>query len=409
MDFREYLLKKAGIPDKKIPFYLQWVSYYISFCERAGDSASLVGFQKDLLERMLNDWQIDQAVDAVKHYKYFLLHYSEQETVPNLNRIPGEDWGKLLHIMKDVLRLRHRSYQTEKSYLRWVNDFRMHLKDPSPEGLNQNHFKQYLTYLAVERKVSVSTQSQAFNALLFFYRNVLEVDVSDLEDTIRSKRPARLPVVLSKEEIRTLIDHMPFPYSLMGLLIYGSGLRLIECLSLRIKDLDFESCTIHVHEGKGNKDRLTVFPSSLKEDLQKQISFCRTIFDKDITGMQGRVAVSASIEKKYPSASMEWSWFWLFPSRNFSNDPNGPEQRLFHLHPSTLQRTFHTALKKTKITKRASVHTLRHSFATHLLEAGYDIRTIQELLGHSSVQTTMIYTHVAGKNRLGVISPAEVI
>ncbi len=291
----------------------------------------------------------------------------------------------------------------------WVYSFKDFTGSKLPSDLSETDFKSYLTYLAVERKVSVSTQNQAFNGILFLYRTVLDKDVLNLQEAVRSKIPARLPVVLSKEEISRILCCLSSSYKLMASLIYGSGLRLEECLSLRIKDLDLEKPSLSVRMGKGARDRETLLPKGLIPNLKMQVKAVQTLYDSDRKNNFPGVALPTALQRKYPKASYEWSWFWLFPSSGFCESPFDKNQVRYHQHPTGLQRAFKNAISAAGISKKASVHTLRHSFATHLLEAGYDIRTIQELMGHSSVHTTMIYTHVAGKNRMGVISPADTL
>ncbi len=403
MNFREYLQKKAGIPQKQIPFFEHWITRYNNYQNQFPDSFSLSGFEKTLL-RDCQDWQINQAVSAVKHYEYFIHHYQQGSS----GQAEGQsDWETAITRMKEMLRLRHRSFQTEKAYLHWVDSFKDFTGNKSPDELDEKDFRSFLTYLAVERKVSMSTQNQAFNGILFLYRSVLDREVQDLQDSVRSKIPARLPVVLSKEEISRILSVLNPPYRLMASLIYGSGLRLDECLSLRIKDLDFYKPSLTVRMGKGGRDRTTLLPSGLIPPLQKHLEDVKILYDRDRREKNPGVSLPEALAGKYPHAPEEWNWFWLFPSSGFCESPYDQKQVRFHQHPTGLQRAFKNAVSRGGITKKASVHTLRHSFATHLLEAGYDIRTIQELMGHSSVQTTMIYTHVAGKNRMGVVSPAD--
>lgn len=404
MTFQDYLQKRAGIPVKQIPYFLHWMTLYHEYENNNGKKASLTGFERYLLSRY-QDWQIKQAVDAVKHFIFYSQNCQTDSRNPTI--VKSESWDSIISTMKDMLRLKHRSYQTEKTYLGWVKSFSEYRKDIDPESLDESHIKSFLTHLAVERRVSISTQNQAFNALLFLYRYVLDKAVEHLQDTIRSKKSPNLPVVLNISEIQSIIIRLNQPYSLMASLIYGGGLRLNECLSLRVKDIDFNKPSLTVREGKGNKDRETLLPAGLISMLKVHLINVRKIYEKDRSEKKPGVTVNESLQRKYPNISIEWKWFWVFPSTGFSENPYTGELNRFHLHPSGLQRAFKTAVSSSGITKRASVHTLRHSFATHLLEAGYDIRTIQELMGHSSVQTTMIYTHVAGKNRLGVISPGE--
>jgi len=385
---------------------------YQQYSSKEGSNGSMLGFQKFLMDRF-QDWQIDQAVSAVKQYKYFMDRFNHDErigkqpVVRNTHHPDAQDWISARKNMLEMLRLRHRSYQTEKSYLRWLDSFARFLKNRPHQNLTEQDLRSFLTYLAVEKRISVSTQNQAFNALLFFYRNVLEKDIENMEDTIRSKIPTRLPVVMTKEEIRMVISRLGHPMKLMASLIYGGGLRLNECLSLRVKDVDFSRSSLSIRQGKGGKDRETLLPDGVVPRLKDHLESIRNLYDMDRKEGRPGVALSESLARKYPSAPTEWGWFWVFPSPGLCEDPYTGKLCRFHVHPSSLQRAFRTAVLAAGITKKASVHTLRHSFATHLLESGHDIRTIQELLGHSSVQTTMIYTHVAKKNRLGVISPAE--
>ena len=264
-----------------------------------------------------------------------------------------------------------------------------------------------MTYLAVEKKIAASTQNQAFNAILFLFRHTLNKDISDIADALRAKRNRRLPVVLTRAEIDRLFDHMDGVNRLMARLIYGCGLRLQECLQLRIKDIDLEREAVTVRSGKADKDRETVMPVILKDDLKAQIKQSRTVFEQDRDRNAEGVMMPSALERKYPKASKEWAWFWIFPSYKESIDPKTGVVRRHHVHHSNLQRAIKTAGHQAEIHKRITVHTLRHSFATHMLENGYDIRTIQDLLGHTDLRTTMIYTHVVRKNRLGVVSPLD--
>jgi len=249
----------------------------------------------------------------------------------------------------------------------------------------------------VEKKVSSATQNQALNAIVFVYRNVLRKDIENLLDAVRAKRKRRLPVVLTTKEVKQIFDHMDGVHGLMAMLIYGGGLGLTECLRLCIKDLNLEQNMVIIRGGKGDEDRRTVLPERLKDDLIQHLTSVREIYDQDRKENLNGVALPGALEKKYPNAGKEWGWFWLFPSRTLSLDPRTRIVRRHHIHPASLQREFKNAVQKAGITKQASIHILRHSFATHLLEKGYDVRTIQELLGHKFLQTTMIYTHVAKK------------
>ncbi|MBI5675779.1 MAG: integron integrase [Nitrospirae bacterium] len=306
------------------------------------------------------------------------------------------------------MRLRHMSYSTEKTYLLWLRSFAGFIAEKIPDDMAVADIQKYLSYLAVDRKVSASTQNQALNALIFIYRNVLNKTIGDNElNAVRAVYRRRLPVVLTAKETHAILDKMSGVHRLMAMVIYGCGLRIHECLNMRIKDVDIEQCIVIVRAGKGDKDRRTVLPESLKNDLIQQITEVRCIYDNDRKEELNGVYLPNALERKYPNAGKEWGWFWLFPSKSLAVDPRTRIVRRHHMHPASLQRAFKTAAAEAGITKQASVHTLRHSFATHLLENGYDIRTIQELLGHTNLQTTMIYTHVATKNILGVKSPLD--
>jgi len=251
--------------------------------------------------------------------------------------------------------------------------------------------------------------NQAFNAILFFFRHVLEKDIEDLQDVVRSKKRRRLPIVLTKSEINILFQNLDGIYLLMAQIIYGAGLRLRECVQLRIKDVDLDSGYINVIAGKGDKDRQTILPQRVKNDLQKHIDQIRPIYESDRKNNVPGVELPNALERKYPNAGKEWIWQWLFPAMSLSMDPKSIIIRRWHIYPSTLQKHMKKASMNGGISKRVTVHTLRHSFATHLIEDGCDIRTVQDLLGHSSLKTTMIYTHVANKNKLGVISPLDTV
>ncbi|MEK7859506.1 MAG: integron integrase [Elusimicrobiota bacterium] len=313
----------------------------------------------------------------------------------------------LLAEVRAAIRARHFSPNTEKSYVAWVERFLRRHGGVPPQELGEAEISHFLSSLATEAHVSASTQNQALNALLFLCNKVLGKEIGLLGGVVRAKRPSRLPVVLSREEVRAVLGRIDGAPRLMATLLYGSGLRLMECCQLRVKDLDFDQNQIVVRAGKGNKDRYTMFPTSVQEPLRKHLDFVRLQHQEDLKGGLGRVALPNALDRKYPNAPKEWGWQWVFPATTHYTDDVSGEQRRHHLHQSVLQKAFKIARLRAGIAKPAGCHTLRHSFATHLLEDGYDIRTVQELLGHADVSTTMIYTHVLNRGGKGVKSPAD--
>ncbi len=273
--------------------------------------------------------------------------------------------------------------------------------------MGEREISQFLSSLAVREKVSVSTQNQAFNALLFLYREVLKIDLQTLEGIVRPRRPVRLPVVLTRNEVALILENLHGMQWLLVSLLYGSGLRLMECLRLRVKDIDFEKNQITVRDAKGKKDRITMLPAKVKMPLAEQVKRVRKQHESDLQQGKGNVELPYAIARKYPNAMKEWGWQWVFPATRFYFHRESGRFRRHHYHPSALQRAVKDAVRRTGIAKPASCHTFRHSFATHLLEAGYDIRTIQELLGHSDISTTMIYTHVLNRGPRCVQSPID--
>lgn len=307
----------------------------------------------------------------------------------------------------ELLEAKHYSPRTRDAYISWLERFFRYHRALRPEALNEGHINSFLTALAVDIEVSSSTQNQALAAILFFYRYVLERDIASLGDVIRAKKPLHLPVVLSREEIRLVLLHLKDEKLLAARLMYGTGLRLSECLSLRVQDVDFSRNEILVRNGKGAKDRVTMLPDALKAPLVAHLDSVKALHQADIAEGFGRVPLPGSLARKFVSASVDWSWQWVFPQERRWKDASTGDQGRFHMDESSMQRAVHEAVIKANVMKRASCHTFRHSFATHLLENGYDIRTVQELLGHSDVKTTMIYTHVLNKGPSGVRSPLD--
>jgi integron integrase len=314
---------------------------------------------------------------------------------------------KLLDRVRDAIRTKHYSIRTEEAYVNWIKRFILFHDKRHPQEMEATEIEEFLTHLAVDKKVAASTQNQALSAILFFYQEVLHKDLERPLEAVRAKQPKRLPTVLTKEEVQRVLAAMSGNYQLIARLLYGSGLRLVECLRLRVKDVDFAQHQIIVRDGEGRKDRVTVLPDSLIEPLQKHLRRVAMLHQNDLDDGYGAVYLPDALEQKYPNANCEWIWQYVFPSKSPSKDPRSGVTRRHHLHESAVQRAVRKAAKLAGINKPVSPHTFRHSFATHLLENGYDIRTVQELLGHKDVKTTMVYTHVLNRGGLAVRSPLD--
>jgi integron integrase len=314
---------------------------------------------------------------------------------------------RLMDQLRETLRSRHYSRRTEKAYCLWVRRFILYHGAQHPTTMGEQEINAFLTHLAVEEKVSASTQSQALSAILFLYRHVLGRGVGDLGNLIRARKPKRLPVVMTRDEVRAVLAQLDGERWLMASLMYGTGMRLMECHRLRVQDVDFTRNEIAVRNGKGAKDRVTMLPESLKRPLREQLKRARLVHELDLADGWGRVVLPDALDKKFPGAAVDWCWQWVFPQESRWKNARTGEQGRHHVHETILQRSVKEAVRRAGIPKHVGCHTLRHSFATHLLESGYDIRTIQELLGHKDVTTTMIYTHVLNKGGHGVKSPLD--
>ncbi len=419
---REELYQQAlitlNIPEKQRPFYPLWINRFQTFLNglpfTQATSDMIRTFLSDLArDPSLEKWQTQQARDALAIlYKNVLKFIPPPPPLQNRfkdskTNDTGKHYSKLLAQVESEIRLRHYSFRTKEVYLDWTKRFLAFNNLKDPETLATSDIKRYLNYLADERRVSASTQNQALNALVFLFTNTLGKDPGDFNDFTRAKRPIHVPTVLTKNEITRLLEQLDGVYNLIAGILWGSGLRIMECLQLRIQDIDFETKQITIRNGKGAKDRITMLADRSVEPLKKQIEYARKLFDEDRKHDAPGVFLWPSIERKYPNAGKSWIWQFVFPSDRLSVDPESRVIRRHHIYPDVTTRHLREAALKAGITKRVSCHTLRHSFATQLLLSGADIRTVQELLGHSDVSTTMIYTHVL--NRPGVVakSPAD--
>ena len=423
-------------PDRS-SFYVRWVKDFDNFLKgkplKDRSRKDIEAFLSNLGNRRgIADWQVRQAEQALRIlYEIFLPQYAPegqiaaapdgkhpaQEANAKMDRfrdrvIPGEverQFPKLLEAVKTEVRNRHFSYRTETTYLDWVRRFIAFYDYANPRELDTpTSVKTYLDYLAVEREVAASTQNQALNALVFFYGQVLQKPIGEIEEFIRAKRPRRLPEVMTRDEVQSLLSKMSGITGLMAGLMYGGGLRLMECVRLRVKDIDFAQHQIMVRDGKGQKDRVTMLPERFAAPLREHLTRVKAVYEQDLTQGTAGVYIWQALERKYPNAEREWIWQYVFPAKSLSVDPRSGKVRRHHINENLVQKAVKETAAQAAITKKVSCHTLRHSFATHLLEARYDIRTVQELLGHADVATTMIYTHVLNRPGLSVKSPADI-
>jgi len=313
----------------------------------------------------------------------------------------------LIEKMREVLRLKHYSYRTEQSYVYWIRRFLHFHNLRHPREMREKEIQEFLSHLAAKENVAASTQNQALAALLFLYQQVLNIELKFIQDITPAQKPKKLPTVFTQGEVRAILGNLRGRYWLIASLLYGSGLRLMECLRLRVKDIDFHYNQIIVRDGKGEKDRVTMLPEKLKSPLIAHLAEVKKLHEHFLEKGYGTVELPYALARKYPNADKEWGWQYVFPADNLSTDPRSGAVRRHHLFESSVQKAVKEAIRKAGIHKPGGCHTFRHSFATHLLEAGYDIRTVQELLGHKDVSTTMIYTHVLNRGGKGVKSPLD--
>jgi integron integrase len=394
------MLREKRIAPKLEHWYCIWVEKFLTrrSMTLAHEPARQTAVFIDTFceKNSLQEWQRRQMEDAL------MLYWKGHNVVVNRADLRAV---LLLHLQNE-LRVRHYALRTESAYLDWAKRFLVFHEQRHPREIGAQGVRDYLENLAVVRNVAASTQNQALNALVFFFRDVLNIELENIQAT-RAKRPARLPEVMSREEARQVIATLEGTHRLMASLLYGTGMRLIECVRLRIKDIDFERGQIMVRDGKGGKDRVTPLPTSLETQLKAHIEFVRALHQRDLAEGYGSVFLPHAYAEKNSGAATDWRWQYVFPANGLSVDPRSGTKRRHHVHENSLQKAVQGAVRRTGITRRISCHTFRHSFATHLIETGYDIRTVQELLGHSHVNTTMIYTHVLNRGARAVISPLD--
>lgn len=410
-DFQKYLRERRLAPENRTPFLARWAQLFLQFTAHAeGDVLPFeIGLERFLkhisLQEKTQAWQMGQAEEAVRLFHRF----RGGEKAPLLSVPKGEDG--VAEKLKERMRLKHYSYSTERSYLDWVKRFEKYVSSvrerKTPAEWSSEDVRDFLTRLATVDRVSASTQNQAFNALLFLFRDVLGRSLDDIRATVRAKRGVRLPVVLSREEVRKVFSAMTGGNRMILELLYGTGMRLMELARLRVQDVDFDRATLYIRGGKGDKDRTTILPKTLVEPLKQHLVEVKGLHEEDLAKGYGEVYLPDGLERKYSNAGKEWPWQYVFPSDRLSVDPRSGKVRRHHLSDSAIQQTMARAVSRAGLAKHATVHTLRHSFATHLLMKGVNIREVQDLLGHKNVETTMIYTHVLRDMANAPVSPLD--
>ncbi len=389
-EFKDELKKKQIIPGKSVKYFVFWVRQYL-----LQDSPGEADFCRALDADAREGWQIRQALDAVKLYKYF----SQGEVAEDCSVMEGP-----VEVVRRRLRVKHYSEKTVKSYCNWCKRYLAFCSLRKLDNRADGAFRDYMTYLALNRKVAASTQNQSFNAVLFLFRNVWNLEPSEING-VRAKIPKRLPAVLSREEVRDVLKEVQGVTGLVVQMIYSGGMRLSEALSLRVQDCNLEGSSVVVRQGKGNKDRVTLLARTLLPDLKAHISKLKNRLSKE----KIPVFLPGAIARKYPGAGLQWRWQFVFPGTGVCNDPDTGRSVRYHLHPSAVQREMKRAVNAVGISRRATVHTLRHSFATHLLMAGTDLCEIQELLGHKNLETTRVYLHVMKELKPVTRSPLDML
>ena len=415
MEFEKFLKANNLVPMDKAKYYSNWADKFlhgINYREEAINQNSITSFINSMRkDKRYAEWQIRQAESAVRIYiRNFLnldTHSAVQTTAAEKKNQPALSWQEAILKVKECLRIRHYSYSTEKTYIDWIERFGKYTGKENADAITDEDVRNYMAYLAVKQRVSASTQNQGFNAILFFFRYALEREMGDMKDNVRAKRPFRLPVVFSTAEVAKIISNINGTAALMAKLMYGCGLRLNECMRLRVNSIDLGRGLLFVRAAKGDKDRMIPMPVSIREELKSHLERLKELHEKDISLGYGEVHMPEALDRKYPNAAKEFGWQWFFPSMKLSVDPRTGKVMRHHVMDCAFQKLIKRAMGKTGVNKHGSCHSLRHSYATHLLENGTDIKVIQELLGHSSLETTMIYTHVSQKKLAVVESPLD--
>jgi len=422
--YGDFLLKRSMVTPGKEQYFIFWIRRFFSdessFKGRTWEEKLPQYLDKLAGEPQIAPWQVDQADQAVR--LYFHNFYaagkpsSKEICTPSTKDTPGlVDSQKALDDLKEWMRIKHYAYKTEQSYLSWCKRFFHYSSECNGESqdgyisVSPELIKDFLAHLATHRKAAKSTQNQAFSALLFLCRHVLHIELKEMEKNLRSKIGKKLPLVLSPMEVKKLLIHISGTTGLILRLIYSSGLRLSECGKLRVKDLDFDQDLVFVRSGKGDKDRSTLLAEQVQRDLKSHLLNVRKLHEQDLADGFGEVYMPGALGRKYPAAGREWGWQYVFPSGRLSVDPRSKKTRRHHVSDGAIQTAMKKAVRAAELVKPASVHTLRHSFATHLLLNGVDLRQIQDYLGHKSVETTMIYTHVVKNMRNPAISPLDLL
>ena len=405
-DYAAFLRKRRLALPKHPPYMVRWVREFLVFAaeHRGYTFEQTVDMFSAALDKRddIKPWQIQQAKDAVCIYRHQYREEGEQAGETD------KDDSDLLARLREIIRLRHYANSTEKTYLHWARRFLLYREQAGINGEpTEVDFTAFLTRLAMVDKVSAATQNQAFSAILFLFREVLQKDVKDMAQAVRAKRGRRLPNLLSVGEVRSLLAVVEPGYTLKVKLLYGSGLRLMELVLLRVKDIDFDAGLIMVRSGKGDKDRITLLPETLEEELKRHLVNVRKWHEDDVAKGYGEAPLPDALARKYRGAGKEWGWQYVFPADKIAIDPADGKMRRYHVYEKTLQGAISRSVHRAGIIKRASAHTLRHSFATHLLMKGTDIREIQELLGHKNLETTRIYTHVVRAFKTKARSPLD--